>query len=400
MNLTFKTVSQDSFKLSVDPTETVLEVKKRIEQEKGHAYSSQKLIYSGKILHDSKTIDSYGVTEKGFIVLMVPRARTPATPKQADKKKEATSPQGPVPVNTAPAAPPTAAVAQAPTTQNAALEAAASSSTATTSTTSTTASSQSQDRGDSDLLVGSKLEEAKDRLVGMGFIESEVRRALKASFNNPERAVEYLTTGIPEGIDMASEDHDTAQTSNPSSQNSEAFQEATATAASLANWDVPQTGDHPTEDVYRALEDHEHFRYLRSLVQARPDMLPELLDHIRTQFPQFWRVVNYNPRGFVTLLTRGLPAEGEGEEGAMGEDEDEDEFGILEEDEEDEEREGLHGASGLQQQTIRITQEEGEAIARLQELGFTRQDAVLAYLACDKNEELAANYLFEHMDDM
>lgn len=45
--------------------------------------------------------------------------------------------------------------------------------------------------------------------------------------------------------------------------------------------------------------------------------------------------------------------------------------------------------------TIRVSQEEMDAINRLTQLGFPKHKAAEAYFACDKNEELAANYLFE-----
>ena len=47
------------------------------------------------------------------------------------------------------------------------------------------------------------------------------------------------------------------------------------------------------------------------------------------------------------------------------------------------------------QVTIQLTQEEIATIERLQQLGFPREVCLQAFLACDKNEALAANLLFE-----
>merc|ERR1712032_867237 len=50
-------------------------------------------------------------------------------------------------------------------------------------------------------------------------------------------------------------------------------------------------------------------------------------------------------------------------------------------------------------QVLRLTQEEMAAVDRLADMGFDRTEAAQAYLACDKNEALAANLLMDSMGD-
>jgi UV excision repair protein RAD23 len=62
--------------------------------------------------------------------------------------------------------------------------------------------------------------------------------------------------------------------------------------------------------------------------------------------------------------------------------------------------EGLGGGAGAGAggHRIMLTEEEAAAVDRLCEMGFERTDVIQAYLACDKNEALAANFLMDSGD--
>lgn len=93
--------------------------------------------------------------------------------------------------------------------------------------------------------------------------------------------------------------------------------------------------------------------------------------------PQLFQLIQANPGAFMNLILGGDPNAGlpAGAGGAGGQ---------------------AHGGPGANPPgTIRVSQEEMEAITRLTQLGFPKHKAAEAYFACDKNEEMAANFLFE-----
>nr|CAD2162201.1 unnamed protein product [Meloidogyne enterolobii] len=60
---------------------------------------------------------------------------------------------------------------------------------------------------------------------------------------------------------------------------------------------------------------------------------------------------------------------------------------------------GAGGGGGPQAVTIPVTANDREAIDRLCGMGFPEQLVIEAYLACDKNEALAVNYILQRMEE-
>ncbi|XP_048470055.1 UV excision repair protein RAD23 homolog B-like isoform X2 [Rhincodon typus] len=74
MQITLKTLQQQTFRIDIDSEQTVKALKEKIEAEKGSdafPAAGQKLIYAGKILNDDTQLKDYKIDEKNFVVVMV-----------------------------------------------------------------------------------------------------------------------------------------------------------------------------------------------------------------------------------------------------------------------------------------------------------------------------------------
>ncbi|KAF4803300.1 RAD23 B, nucleotide excision repair protein [Turdus rufiventris] len=223
MQITLKTLQQQTFRIDIDPEETVKALKEKIESERGKdafPVAGQKLIYAGKILNDETALKEYKIDEKNFVVVMVTKPKAAAG---ATQPSNATSTVGsttaaptavaaPIPVPApvpAPVPPPPApdAVACEPAPVSAPKEEkpeekppeappAAVSPSSIDSTTGDTSRSNLFEDAISALVTGQSYENMVTEIMSMGYEREQVIAALRASFNNPDRAVEYLLMQI------------------------------------------------------------------------------------------------------------------------------------------------------------------------------------------------------------
>ncbi|NWI94685.1 RD23B protein, partial [Pitta sordida] len=225
MQITLKTLQQQTFRIDIDPEETVKALKEKIETERGKdafPVAGQKLIYAGKILNDDTALKEYKIDEKNFVVVMVTKPKAAAgVTQQPSATSTAASTAAPAPVAApvpAPAPAPAPVPAPVPTPvppppapDEAVCEpapvsapreekpeekppeaAAVVSPSSTDSTTGDTSRSNLFEDAISALVTGQSYENMVTEIMSMGYEREQVIAALRASFNNPDRAVEYL----------------------------------------------------------------------------------------------------------------------------------------------------------------------------------------------------------------
>ncbi|GFE54085.1 DNA repair protein [Babesia ovis] len=269
----------------------------------------QKLIHSGKVLKRELLLSDYADIKDGDKVIVIAQKQT----------------------DPAHASVPSSAVTTAPAVEN---------------PVTVTESSPSLEVTESKLVTGSELELNIARICEMGFPRSQVERAMTAAFNNPDRAVEFLSTGnIPAPSDLFG--------------NSNAVDQG----------DVGNIlGNMPSDDTLSMIQSHPAFQQLRQVIQSDPQMLQQILENIGQTNPELLQNIIEHQDEFMDMLNGGS------------------------------EMDAYAGAEDGPN-VVQLTEAEIQSVERLEGLGFPRAAVIEAFLACDKHEELAANYLLENAND-
>jgi len=432
MQLTVKTLKGDKFVVSAELSNTVAEVKTIIEAAKAELPAgNMKLIHSGKVLKDLDSIESCNIKPNAFLVVMIAKFKKPAA---VDPIPTPAPPvTGPAPIATAPA----------PTVS----ESASASTTTDTSSTSAVAApkpSSSTSESAPSPAANDFPQEVITNLTSMGFPEAEVRACLQASQGNPDVAVEFLMNGIPPGVRALQQgggSSSSAATSatpngellsvlrrhpqinqlrrlvqeNPSTlqavltqigqQQPELLQEinsnqelflqimnepveenptasAPVLASPLASSMAMAGGDNAAAagmlegmnnpaQMSQMLQnmDPQQVQSLAGMMGLTPEQLTMTAQMITRMPPEEFQ--NYMNTAMSGMMGGAGPGAGAGGGGAGG-------------------RGGVNGP-----QVLELSQEEMAAVDRLADMGFDRTDAAQAYIACDKNEALAANLLMD-----
>jgi len=382
MLLTFKTLQGQTFTLEVDPSITVKDVKVKIETEKGADFfpnDKQKLIYNGKVLENGDPLSKYEINEKKFLVVMVPKPQ--AAPAKPAAETPAPTPATPAATET-PAAASSAAPAAASKEEKEAKkeeeketkkEAEPEKKSDSSETPMEVAAPTSGSGGGtgSDLVVGEDYNLMVQNIMDMGYGRDEVVAALTASFNNPDRAVEYLLTGIPPSVQGTPSVSGTPGSDAPAESNP-------ASAAGTGSEETGSSGGTGGSNPLAFLRNQEEFQQMKRLLQQNPGMLNALLQNIGQSNPELLQIISQNQEAFIRMINESDDSSsGSGGGGRSGSGRPAPEG------------EGPLGESGV----IQVSPQDKEAIERLKALGFPEHLVVQAYFACEKNENLAANFL-------
>lgn len=365
MRLAIKLLKGEQFEVEANADGSVQDLKTLIETARPADVGPggvQKLILSGKILEDGMRLSEVGLKDGDFLVCM-------------NKKKEA----APAISSSAPAQP-AAQPASAPVAPGQSEPAAA------------TQASAAHAMNDA-------FKDTVELLMGMGFPKPEVERCLRAAFGNPDRAVEYLMNGIPAAVSQAMDAPAPAPPGGPGYGQNPGQAPAGGQQRPPPMMSIPPPTGPP--GPLHELRISPYWPRIRQAVHSNPQSLGQLMTALHQANPRFPTMIIEHQEEFVKLLAEPIPVQPTASLPQMpampiptpAMPQQPQAMQIPQQPQAP--AEGA-GSDGMQVDLDPATE---EAILRLQDLGFPRGAVIEALMACDRNEEMAANYLFENADN-
>ncbi|CCW68175.1 unnamed protein product [Phytomonas sp. Hart1] len=350
MKIILKSITGKLQDLEVSEATTVLEIKKTLEAE--YDMSTLRLCFKGDILADTLSVQEAKIAENDTLII-------------AGKKRSIPKPLPSPPSVLSTASRATASACtepQPPSGDSAEGQPSPPPPTPPASTPLSGATPDSTSDINSSLIDG---------IVAMGFEDrAQVALALRAAYLNPDRAVEYLCTGIPPGL---------LRTLSPPDQTAPAPTSTTSeppppsTALQAVSRVQPEPG---SSDLRAALWTIPHFDDIRAVFQSNQESLPVVIQQIRDRYPNIFQLIELNQEEFLRIMneTAGQP----GNPITTADD---------------------RNPMDTLPVEIRITESDRAAVRQLVELGggmWDEQSALMVYIATQRNQEIAANILFEN----
>jgi UV excision repair protein RAD23 len=427
MKVAVKTLTGKRFDIEAEPTSTIGECKMLVEQGQGFPADGMKLICDGKVLKDDTTLGDAGIKEGSFLVCYVSKKgkKKVAAPSPAATSAPVATPEGSAGTTSqaAPATPAPAATEASPARAPTATTAETVSSTveAPTAATSNETAPAAPAPAAPAPAPGVDAAALAQVIEISGTDEDTATVALRAAFGDVNRAIQYVF--------------------DPSSMP----QVAPPQAAPAQQAPTGAPGSDPLEQ----LRNDPRLDQLRTMVQQNPASLQAVMRGIEQSNPGLFAIIQQNPAAFVAMLNEPPaqpPAQppapaaspGIGAPGGMGmpggmnpaalaqmmnslppeaRAQMAQQVGLTPEQLEQmmqtmanlppEQLQQMMGSMGsgmgVPQQgpppgtiQVNLTADDQAAIARLEAMGLgSRAEIVQVYLACDRNENQAANILMD-----
>ena len=147
-----------------------------------------------------------------------------------------------------------------------------------------------------------------NQFIEMGFEKPYIEQCMKAAFNNPQRAAEYLMGGIPDNF---MEQEMLEQEQQEQQQTSTTQQSTTSTNQSSGSLEA-------------MLKQYPQFNQLKAAIQNNPDLLQPALGKIAEENPQLMQTIQSNPQEFLRLINEPVSSQDLMNESSLDDDQQED----------------------------------------------------------------------------